>query len=74
MDFLNMNFSTLFLNKHGQSIFESIRDKIVKEKSSSCNDEYIEIIFKIAFFEFWGLKNSEIDKMLKDIMRCKNLC
>ena len=66
MDFLNMNFSTLFLEKHGQQIFDSICKEIVKENSS----DDVELVFKISLFDFWGLKCSEIDKMIKDIMRC----
>ena len=66
MDFFDMNFSTLFLEKHGQPVFDEICNEIKKENSSTD----IEIVFKISLFDFWGLKCSEIDKMIKDIMRC----
>ena len=59
---------------NGKKVFENIRNKIVQEESSSCNDEYIEIIFKVAFLDFWRIEDFKIDKILKDIMRCKNLC
>ena len=66
MDFFDMNFSTLFLEKHGQLVFDEICNEIKKENSSTD----IELVFKISLLDFWGLKCSEIDKMIKDIMRC----
>lgn len=65
MDFFNTKFSTLFLEKHGQQIFDSICNEIAKENSSTD----IELVFKISLLDFWGLKCSAIDKMIKNIMR-----
>lgn len=68
MDFFDMTFSTLFLDKHGESTFNNIKNQIMQENSAYYNNEYIEIIFKIAFLNFFGLASSEIKNMLKDIM------
>ena len=55
MDFFDMNFSTLFLDKHGKEIFEKISKQITQEKIDICDNNYIEIVFKIAFLDFFGL-------------------
>lgn len=48
MDFFDMNFSTLFLEKHGKLVFKDIEKHIIQESSICYNHEYIEVIFKIA--------------------------
>lgn len=68
MDFFDMNFSTLFLERHGKLIYDSITKQIMQENSTLYNKEYIEIIFKVAFLSFLGLAPSEIKKMIEDIM------
>lgn len=68
MDFFDMNFSMLFLEKHGKSNFDNIKKQIIQENSTNYNDSYIEVIFKIAFLEFFGLAPDEIKKMVEDIM------
>lgn len=68
MDFFDMNFSTLFLEKHGKANFDNIKKQIIQENSINYNDSYIEVIFKIAFLEFFGLTINEIKKMIEDIM------
>lgn len=73
MDFFDMTFSTLFLDKHGELVFNNIKKQIKQENFAHCNNEYIEIIFKIAFLTFFGLASSEIENMLKDIMPSKQL-
>lgn len=55
MDFFDLNFSVLFLEKHGKLVFEDIKTQIMQENSVCYNDNYyIEVIFKIAFFDFLG--------------------
>ena len=70
MDFFDMNFSTLFLEKHGKEKFDKIVKQIIQENSNEHDNNYIEILFKIDYLEFFGLDNFAIDKMIKDIMRC----
>lgn len=70
MDFFDMNFSTLFLEKHGKEKFDKIVKQIIQENSNEHDNNYVEIIFKVAYLEFFGLDSSAIDKMIKDIMRC----
>ncbi len=68
MDFFDMNFSTLFLEKHGKLAFKDIEKHIIQESSICYNHEYIEIIFKIAFLQFFGLAPNQIKKMVENIM------
>ena len=68
MDFFDMNFSKLFLEKHGKSNFDNIKKQIIQENSTDYNDSYIEVIFKIAFLGFFGLAPNEIKKMIEDII------
>lgn len=73
MDFLDMNFSTLFEKEHGKEIFDSICMLIKEENSNNINDLYISEIFKIAFLDFWGLKEYEIENLLKDLQLSKSI-
>ena len=67
MDFFEMDFSKLFLNKHGKTVFEDITNKIKQEKMSECNLEYISIVFKIAFLDFFGLDKLAMQKLIDSI-------
>ncbi len=73
MDFFDMKFSTLFLDKHGKNIFENICKQILQEKQIDFNTNYIEIIFKIAYLEFFGLNNCQIKNMIEDFMKCQEI-
>lgn len=68
MDFFDMNFSKLFLERHGKLVYDKIEKQIIQENSTRYNDDYIEIIFKIAFLDFFGLNLNETKKMIEDIM------
>ena len=63
-DFFNMDFSELFMNKHGKIIFNNICDMIKIETINQVNNNYIQIIFKLAFLEFFELPNESIIKMM----------
>lgn len=73
MDFLDMNFSTLFLERHGKLVYDSIDKQIMKENSTCYNKEYVEIIFKIAFLSFWRLTTNEIEKMVEHFIPGKQI-
>lgn len=68
MDFFEMNFSILFMEKHGKNIFYQIRKQILQESYKKISAESIEIIFKIAYLSFWGLNTSMIMQLLKEIL------
>lgn len=70
MDFFDMKFSTLFLEKHGKKDFENITRQILQEKQliTDNSNEYIEVVFKIAFLVFFGLDDDVIKKMIENIM------
>lgn len=67
MDFADVKFSKLFLDKHGKKIFEEITSLIRKERVEECNSDYIESIFKVAFMGYFGLDDIALNRMLKDI-------
>lgn len=72
MDFFGVKFSILFLEKHGKKAFDNICTQIIQEGHiiiENCN-VYIEIIFKIAFLDFFGLGNDVIKSIIEDIMSC----
>ena len=75
MDFFDMKFSTLFLEKHGKDDFENINRQILQEKQLITNNinDYIEVVFKIAFLDFFGLDNDVIRKMIENIMNCHEI-
>ena len=52
MDFFDMDFSKLFLDKHCKEIFDYISNTI-KVEASNDDSFYISIVFKIAFWEFY---------------------
>lgn len=58
MDFFDMKFSTLFLEKHGKEEFENISKQIIQEKQliTDNSDNYIEVVFKIAFLDFFWVR------------------
>ena len=66
MDFLNMNFSELFMQKHGKEVVNKIKRQIKKECGNDINQKQIEMIFKIAYLSFWGLPNIAIQQLLQD--------
>lgn len=67
MDFKDMQFSKLFLDKHGKNIFKEITTIIEYEKLEKFGADYIELIFKVAFMSCFGLDNNALNQMLKDI-------
>jgi len=68
-----MNFSTLFLERHGKLVYDSIDNQIMKENSTCYNEEYVEIIFKVSFLSFWGLAPNEIKNMVEHFMPGKQV-
>lgn len=65
--FLNgISFSSLFSDKHGVEEYNIITSQIQKEKNKIDNN-YIETIFKIAFFKYFGLEDNALQNMLNDI-------
>ena len=73
MDFYDMNFSQLFLEKHGKEVYDNIFKQIMLESYKKDDKEYSEIVFKIAFFNFWGFDNEFIKKLIEDTMKVKKI-
>lgn len=67
-----MNFSELFKEKHGINVFNNIRNKILLENSIDSSN-YIELIFKIFFFDLLELNTSIIQNLINDTMSPQNV-
>jgi len=68
-----MNLSTLFLKKYGKDIVNKIFRQIESEGPYQNNAQYIEIVFKVAFFDFIGLDNIQSNKLLAHIEKNTNI-
>ena len=64
---LGINFAKLFKDKHGQKIFNEIVLAIKDEKVGECNNNYINAVFKVAFMSYFGISNTALEKMIKDM-------
>lgn len=69
--YLDIEFSKLFKDKHGDKIFDDINSKIKAERVEECDYNYIEAIYRVAFLGYFGLDNKALNNMLKDI-DCKD--
>lgn len=73
IDFLKMDLNKLFLEKHGERIFDEITNQIMMENSNKDSQDSIELVFKVAFFDFIGLKESITEKLIKDTILEKDV-
>lgn len=73
MDFFDKNLSTFFLKKYGQTAFNIIAEQIKKENLDKFNKSYIEIIFKIALYDFIGLNCIQVQNLLKHTYKKINI-
>lgn len=73
MDFLDMTFSKLFLDKHGEKIYSYICNEIKNEAPDVYNEKYLETVFKVAFLSYFGLKDNQIKTLLKNMKKVDNI-
>ena len=52
MEGLGIDFSEIFLRKHGDKIFQDISNKIKEESKNNCEIQYIRVVFAIAFLTY----------------------
>lgn len=55
MEGLGIDFSEIFLRKHGDKIFQDISNKIKEESKNNCDIQYIRVVFAIAFLTYIGV-------------------
>lgn len=67
MEGLGINFSEIFLRKHGKKVFQNISNQIKEEYKSKCDTQYIKIVFAIAFLNYIGLDDINKIYILGDI-------
>lgn len=73
MEFFEMDFSELFLNKHGEKIFYDIIRQIKAENPEKYNKKHISLVFKIAFLDFFGFNASQIKKLIDNMYECNEI-
>ena len=73
MDFVDMDFSKLFLEKHGKEHFNEIVKQINTERGGIGENSYIELIFKIAFLDFFRMADQEMQTLITDTMECQDI-
>ena len=67
MEGLGIDFSEIFLRKHGEKVFKDITNQIKIENKGSCDKKYIDIVFAVAFLTYIGLDNTNKIYLLGDI-------
>ncbi len=72
-DFFKMEFSKLFLEKQGENIFNEIINQITKENSNKDRKDSIEVVFKVAFFDFIGLSENITENIMKNNMLIEDI-
>lgn len=67
MNFLQMDFNKLFLEKLGDKTFNQIIKEIEFEnKKNKVNDD-VETVFKVAMLQYWGMKEKSIEEIIKKL-------
>lgn len=69
MDFFETDFSEFFLSEYGEKIFNDITLQIKTESPENYSQDYISIVFKIAFFDYIGFTAKQIKKLLNEIYK-----
>lgn len=59
MNKLGLEFSKIFREKHGKAVFQNITNQIMSECNSNCNEEYIKVIFSVAFLTYFGIEDNK---------------
>ena len=55
MESLGLDFSKLFLKKHGEQVFQDICNQIRGEYNGNCDTNYIDTVFTVAFISYFGV-------------------
>lgn len=55
MESLGIDFSKIFLRKHGNKVFQDISNQIKNEYKNNCDMQYIRVVFAIAFLTYIGV-------------------
>ena len=73
MVFFDMDFNKLFLDKHGKEQFNEIVKQINLEGKGISENNYIELIFKIAFLDFFRMADQEIQALIVDFTEYQDI-
>lgn len=69
MEGLGIDFSEIFLRKHGDKIFQDISNKIKEESKNNCDIQYIRVVFAIAFLTYIGVDDINKIHLLGNISK-----
>lgn len=73
MSLFETNFMSLFIEKHGEKVYIRIKDIIINEANNEVTDDYIVMIFNIAYTKYIGIHESRIADFIKDILGGKEI-
>uniref|UniRef100_UPI003FEFB428 hypothetical protein n=1 Tax=Candidatus Merdicola sp. TaxID=3085652 RepID=UPI003FEFB428 len=73
MEDLGIEFSKIFLKKHGNRAFKNITNQIKSECGNNCNSNYINAIFTIAFLTYIGVFDKKRICILGGISKDENI-
>lgn len=73
MESLGINFNELFLKEHGSKIYNDISNLIREENPEQYNTDYRDMIFTIAFFDYFGLTNENAIYSLTELKPNKDI-
>jgi len=73
MEDLGIEFSKIFLEKHGELVFKDITNQIKSESDNNCDSNYINAIFTIAFLTYIGVFDKKRIYILGGIPKDKNI-
>ncbi len=73
MEDLGIEFSKIFLEKHGELVFKDITNQIKSECGNNCDSNYINAIFTIAFLTYIGVFDKKRICILGGISKDENI-
>ena len=69
MESLGLDFSKLFLKKHGEQVFQDICNQIRGEYNGNCDTNYIDMVFAVAFVSYFGVTDTSKIRLLGGISK-----
>ena len=69
MESLGLDFSKLFLKKHGKQVFQDICNQIRGEYNGDCDTNYIDTVFTVAFISYFGVTDISRMRLLGGISK-----
>lgn len=68
MAIFEFNFSDLFIKKHGYNVYIKIKKIMTEEVREELLNDYIVMVFNIAYAKYIGIHENRIADFIKDIL------